>query len=125
MKSHMTITSTLLMLSALVVPACVAEPAPEDEEAVLQDENLENEGDAEGMDENVGEAQQAIAYCEGWDPGLYQWCLTTCTGSGSHLWVVGTQTQVGGYGKCNQAAEWFCAWNGMGNRKNTCWGYWY
>lgn len=71
-----------------------------------------------------GQELRAQATCEGWIPELPQWCLTTCTNDPSKLWVVGSETEVGGFGKCNDAAEKFCVRNMLGHRKNACWG-WY
>lgn len=82
-------------------------------------------GEVVPIEETEGRELTAQAsHCEGWNSAKFQWCLTTCTGSGSTLWVVGTEIQVGGNGKCNEAAEWWCAWNGKGHRASACWGNW-
>lgn len=88
----------------------------------------ESEPEGASTDQATGETSEALSTAHCWVNGsyydhTYNWCLTKCTGDSSgNVWVVGTQTEVGGYGKCGQAAEWFCSWNGMVHATNACWG---
>jgi hypothetical protein len=124
-----------LFVSALFcasMAACVGSTGPEGTE----DEQGTTEPGAQDS-EKVGEASEALSapYCWSCDAQgescynyheshetLYNFCLSKCSATGSKLWYVATQTEVGGWGHCDKAAEWFCGINNIGQAYDECWG---